>query len=109
MGWIYDLFITHLNLIVLPDGHGPHTVLGPELLGEGGGHEAPPDVGGGREMPLPGLGPVRGDVLIQFHLLKFSHHHKITENYIKIEDYTSTIQIQIQCLCSMWCLSGMVW
>merc|ERR1719507_143592 len=43
--------------------------LGPQLLGEGSGHEAPPDVGGGREVPLPRLGPVRGDVLIQFHLL----------------------------------------
>merc|ERR1719151_375220 len=58
-----------LHFIVLPDRHGPDSVLGPQLLGEGSGHEAPPDVGGGREVPFPRLGPVRGDVLIQFHLL----------------------------------------
>ena len=63
----------HLHLVVLPHRHGSDSILSPQLLGEGSGHEAPPDVGGGREVPLPRLGPVRGDVLIQFHLLKISH------------------------------------
>ena len=32
----------HLHLVVLPHGHGADAILGPQLLGEGGGHETAP-------------------------------------------------------------------
>ena len=32
----------HLHLVVLPHRHRPHTVLGPQFLGERGRHEAAP-------------------------------------------------------------------
>merc|ERR1719186_1608342 len=34
----------NLDFVILPDRHGPHTILGPQLLGEGSGHQASPDV-----------------------------------------------------------------
>merc|ERR1719431_1548822 len=46
----------NLNLVIFPDWHAPDPVLGAELLGEGG-----------REVPLAGLAPVGGNVLVQFH------------------------------------------
>lgn len=57
----------HLDLVVLADGHGADSVLGLQLLGQGGAHQLPADVGGRREVPLPLLGPVRGHVLVQLH------------------------------------------
>jgi len=57
----------HLHLVVLPHGHGADAILGPQLLGEGGGHETAPDVGWGRKMPFTGLGPVGGNVLVKLH------------------------------------------
>ena len=32
----------HLHLVVLPHRHGSDSILGPQLLGEGGRHEAAP-------------------------------------------------------------------
>ena len=32
----------HLHLVVLPHWHGADAILGPQLLGEGGGHETAP-------------------------------------------------------------------
>ena len=96
----------YLHFIVLPDRHGPDSVLGPQLLGEGSGHEAPPDVGGGRKVPLPRLGPVRGDVLIQFHLLKIS---RIICNFKKYIADSLNSQIETVLLCSMWWLFALVW
>ena len=40
----YHKYFPHLDFIVLPDGHGPDPVLGPELLGERSGHQASSDV-----------------------------------------------------------------
>ena len=58
---------THLDLVVLADGHGPHVVLLAELLGERGGHDLPPDVGGGIEVPLAVLAPRGCQKWIQLH------------------------------------------
>ena len=66
----FHIYFPHLDFIVLPDGHGPDPVLGPELLGERSGHQASSDVRRGWKVTLPGFGAVRGDVFIQLHLLK---------------------------------------
>ena len=60
----------YLDFIILPDGHGPDSVLGSQLLREGSGHQASPDMRRSREMTLPGFGTVRRHVLVQLHLLK---------------------------------------
>ena len=57
----------NLDLVVFADGHGPYAVLLTELLGEGGAHQDPPDVGGGGEVALALLATGRGDVLVQLH------------------------------------------
>ena len=54
----------YLNLVILPDGHGPDPVLGSQLLGQGRGHQPPPDVRGRGEVTLPRLGAVRGHVFV---------------------------------------------
>merc|ERR1719516_531903 len=59
----------NLNLIILPDWHAPHVVLGPQLLREGGRHESPSYVRRGRKMPFTALRPVRGNIFVKFHLL----------------------------------------
>ena len=46
-----------LNLVVLTNGHGLDSVLLPQLLVEGGGHQLPPDVGRSLKMPLAVLPP----------------------------------------------------
>ena len=42
-----------LNLVVLADGHRADAVLGLQLLGQGGAHQLPADVGRGGKVPLP--------------------------------------------------------
>lgn len=49
----------HLDFVIFPNGHGLDIVFLAELLGEGGRHEPPPDVGGSCEVPLAAL-PARG-------------------------------------------------
>lgn len=36
--------VQYLDFVVFADGHGPHIVLLPELLGQRGRHDLPPDV-----------------------------------------------------------------
>ena len=36
--------LLYLDFVILPHGHGPHPVLGSQLLGEGSGHQASSDV-----------------------------------------------------------------
>ena len=60
----------YLDFIILPDGHGPDSVLGSQLLREGSRHQASSDVRRSREVTLPGFGTVRRHVLVQLHLLK---------------------------------------
>ena len=111
--WIQSLTCHHhskyLNFIVLSDRHRPDPVLSPELLRQGSGHEAPPDVRGGREVPLPRLGPVRGDVFIQFHLLKVSQYHYFHCFQVRNALIQSYLICIIHTLSSMWWVFGMVW
>jgi len=70
----------YLNLVVLPHRHGPDVVLDPQLLGQGSGHEFPPNVGRGREVPLPILPPRHGHLRIPLHLIFLSPPPQKTGN-----------------------------
>ena len=58
----------HLDFIVLTNRHRPDTILLFKVLGKGGCHQLPPDVGRSVKMALPLLSCWRCDVLVQFHL-----------------------------------------
>ena len=83
----------HLDLVVLPDWHRPHAVLGAQLLGEGRRHQPPPadlfkqrrnicfsadlfknsfrlppDVGRSLKVSFAALRSVGSNVLVQFHV-----------------------------------------
>lgn len=58
----------NLHFVILPDGHGPHVVLLPQLLGKRGGHDLPANVGRRIEVPLPVLAPVGSHEGIELHL-----------------------------------------
>lgn len=60
--------ITHLNLIVLADGHAAHVVLLTQLLGQGRGHQLSADVRRRAEVALAVLAAVRRDMLVELHL-----------------------------------------
>ena len=57
-----------LNLIVLTNGHGLDSVLFPQFLVKGGGHQLPPDVGRSLKMPLAVLPPGGAHVGVELHL-----------------------------------------
>ena len=57
-----------LNLIVLTNGHRLDSVLFPQFLVKGGGHQLPPDVGRSLKMPLAVLPPGGAHVGVELHL-----------------------------------------
>lgn len=58
---------SYLDLIVLPDGHGPYVVFLAELFGQRWRHYLPADVWRGVEVPLAVLTPGRGHKRIDLH------------------------------------------
>lgn len=57
----------HLDLIILPDGHGPDAVFLSELLGERGAHQAAAQVRRRGKVALALFAAGAGHVLVQLH------------------------------------------
>ncbi len=58
----------HLDLVVLPDGHGPDAVLLAQLLRQRRAHQHAADVRRRLEVAFALLAPGRGHVLVDLHL-----------------------------------------